>query len=113
MDKDPFFINDPLGNPLFRPWIPVVAGMTAEKEHPGMYMNITLNGEKKQMPDNLTVLDLLELLNIQHQRVAVELNLKIVKKDVYGTTPLREGDSLEVVSFMAGGSLVLNNEFEM
>ena len=66
-------------------------------------MTITLNGEKKQMPDDITVLGLLEFLKIQHQRVAVELNMEIVKKDVYGSTPVKEGDSLEVVSFMAGG----------
>ncbi len=29
--------------------------------------------------------------------------MEIVKKDVYGSTPVKEGDSLEVVSFMAGG----------
>jgi len=66
-------------------------------------MTITLNGEKKQMPDSITVLGLLEFLKIQHQRVAVELNMEIVKKDLYGTTAIKEGDSLEVVSFMAGG----------
>ena len=66
-------------------------------------MTITLNGEKKQMPDNITVLGLLEFLKIERQRVAVELNLEVVKKDVYATTPVTEGDSLEVVSFMAGG----------
>jgi thiazole synthase len=36
--------------------------------------------------------------------VAVELNREIVKKDVYGTTVIKEGDSVEVVSFMQGGS---------
>ena len=66
-------------------------------------MTITLNGEKKQMPDGITVLGLLEFLKIQRQRVAVELNTEIVKKDVYSTTPVKEGDCLEVVSFMAGG----------
>jgi len=66
-------------------------------------MTITLNGEKKQVPDNITVLGLLEHLKVRHQRVAVELNMEIVKKDVYGATPVKEGDSLEVVSFMAGG----------
>ncbi|MFA5073786.1 MAG: sulfur carrier protein ThiS [Nitrospirota bacterium] len=66
-------------------------------------MNITLNGEKKQIPNGLTVLGLLEFLNIQHQRVAVERNLDIVKKDRYGTTMIQEGDVLEVVSFMSGG----------
>jgi thiamine biosynthesis protein ThiS len=67
-------------------------------------MNITLNGEKREVPDGVTVLDLLEFLKIKHGRVAVERNEQIVKKDVYGTTDIQEGDSLEVVSFMAGGS---------
>ncbi|HEX9113679.1 MAG TPA: sulfur carrier protein ThiS [Nitrospirota bacterium] len=66
-------------------------------------MNISLNGEKKTVPDNITVMGLLEFLNIQHQRVAVELNMQIVKKDKYSVISVREGDSLEVVSFMGGG----------
>jgi thiamine biosynthesis protein ThiS len=66
-------------------------------------MNIILNGEKKEVPGELTVLGLLGFLKIQHRRVAVELNLEIVKKDQYGITAIREGDSLEVVSFMGGG----------
>jgi sulfur carrier protein len=68
-------------------------------------MKITLNGEKKEVPNNVTILGLLEVLKIQNQRVAVELNLEIVKKDKYDATVLKEGDSLEVVSFMAGGLL--------
>ncbi len=66
-------------------------------------MHITLNGEKKQVPDGLTVTGLLDFLNIRHQRVAVELNEAIVKKDLYAEAVIREGDSLEVVSFMGGG----------
>jgi thiamine biosynthesis protein ThiS len=68
-------------------------------------MNILLNGEQKQVPDSITVAGLLEFLKIQHQRVAVELNMEIVKKDQYSQSPLKEGDRLEVVSFMAGGCL--------
>ena len=66
-------------------------------------MNISLNGEKKEIPDNVTILGLLEFLKTQPERVAVELNLNIVKKDAYGTTQIKEGDSVEVVAFMAGG----------
>jgi thiamine biosynthesis protein ThiS len=66
-------------------------------------MNITLNGEKRDLPDGLTVRGLLEHLKIQTEKVAVERNLEIVKKATYGSTTLQEGDSLEVVSFMAGG----------
>jgi sulfur carrier protein len=67
-------------------------------------MTITLNGEKKQVPNNVTITGLLAFLDIQHQRVAVELNLEIVKKDTYDTTDVKEGDSLEIVSFMSGGT---------
>ena len=67
-------------------------------------MNITVNGEKKEVPDNITVIGLLMHMNIQHQRVAVELNEQIVKKDSYAQTAIKEGDALEVVSFMGGGS---------
>jgi thiamine biosynthesis protein ThiS len=68
-------------------------------------MTIILNGEKKDVPDGITVFSLLEHLNIQHQRVAVERNEEIVKKSAYAETALKEGDALEVVSFMGGGDL--------
>jgi thiamine biosynthesis protein ThiS len=76
-------------------------------------MNITLNGEKRDVPDGLTVRGLLEHLKIQTEKVAVERNLEIVKKAAYDATMLKEGDSLEVVSFMAGGDSIRNAEFEM
>ncbi len=66
-------------------------------------MNIKLNGEQKEIPEGLTIRGLLELLNIRHQRVAVELNETIIKKDRYEETAVRDGDVLEVVSFMGGG----------
>jgi sulfur carrier protein len=66
-------------------------------------MLITVNGEKKEVPQGLTISSLLQFLKVQPERVAVELNLDIVKKDRYNTTPVNEGDSVEVVSFMAGG----------
>ncbi len=72
--------------------------MTANQIH------IRLNGEEKNIPGNITVRGLLEHLGIQHQRVAVELNEDIVKKDNYDSTTIREGDVLEVVSFMGGGA---------
>ncbi|HUI68344.1 MAG TPA: sulfur carrier protein ThiS [Nitrospirota bacterium] len=67
-------------------------------------MMITCNGEKKTVPDGITVQGLLEFLKVQQERVAVELNLEIVKKDKFGTTAIKEDDNLEVVSFMQGGS---------
>jgi sulfur carrier protein len=73
--------------------------MTAGAER----MMITFNGDKKTVPDGITVLGLLDFLRIQQERVAVELNLEIVKKDKFGTTSIKEDDNIEVVSFMQGG----------
>ncbi len=66
-------------------------------------MTITLNGQQKDVPNGITIHGLLEHLQIQPERVAVELNERIVKKTAYAGTLIREGDSLEVVSFMGGG----------
>jgi thiamine biosynthesis protein ThiS len=76
-------------------------------------MIITVNGEKKEVPEGLTIVGLLQFLKIQPERVAVELNLDIVKKDRYNTTPVKDGDSVEVVSFMAGGALSAKSNFKM
>lgn len=75
-----------------------------QKDRVSDVMTISLNGEKREIPDGLTIRGLLELLHIQHQRVAVELNESIVKKDNYGSTTIKSGDILEVVSFMGGGT---------
>lgn len=66
-------------------------------------MQITLNGQKKDVPDGLTVEGLLRHLNIEPARVAVELNLEVVKKAEYSSKGLSDGDVIEVVSFMGGG----------
>lgn len=66
-------------------------------------MKITLNGERKEVPAGLTVDGLLRHLSIEPGRVAVELNLHIVRKAAYAETAVNEGDSVEVVQFMGGG----------
>ncbi len=76
-------------------------------------MTITVNGQKKEVPEGLMIFSLLQFLKIQPERVAVELNLDIVKKDRYNATPVKEGDSVEIVNFMAGGALSANSKFKM
>ena len=65
-------------------------------------MEITINGEPVTIAA-MSVLHYLESLAIDPLRVAVELNLDILPKAEYGTTLLREGDSLEIVHFVGGG----------
>ena len=67
-------------------------------------MQIQLNGEQYKGPEAMTVAELLERLEIQSARVAVELNLDILPKTEYAATRLKEGDQLEVVHFVGGGT---------
>ncbi len=63
---------------------------------------IQINGEKKEIGP-LTVVGLLESLEIDPRRVAVELNLEILPKTDYETTTLQDGDRIEIVHFVGGG----------
>ena len=67
-------------------------------------MTITLNGEPCELNGPLTVADLLEHLRIDARRVAVEHNLTVVKRGRYGETLVHEGDQIEIVNFVGGGS---------
>ena len=66
-------------------------------------MKLKLNGTETEIQNNLTVAGLLKELKIEHERVAVEVNLNIVKKCNYQDHVLKEGDFVEVVNFVGGG----------
>lgn len=65
-------------------------------------VEILLNGERKTISSS-TVAQLLEELSLSGKKVAVELNKKIVKRDLYNSTCLASGDVLELVHFVGGG----------
>jgi sulfur carrier protein len=65
-------------------------------------VEIQVNGERKTV-ENCSVLGLLELLDIDPRRVAVEINLEILPKSDYATTALCDGDRVEIVRFVGGG----------
>jgi sulfur carrier protein len=64
---------------------------------------IRLNGEPYDVAGPLTVSDLLDTLNVDPRRVAVEHNLVVLKRDAYGSTTLSEEDEVEIVNFVGGG----------
>jgi thiamine biosynthesis protein ThiS len=67
-------------------------------------VKITLNGEPRELPGPTTVAALLASLKIDSRRVAVEHNLKVLKRASLDEVEVREGDELEIVSFVGGGS---------
>ena len=68
-----------------------------------MTINITLNGEDKALEREMTVRELVEHLNIPQMAMAVEINLKIVKKTDFDTVRVTQGDRVEIVTFVGGG----------
>jgi len=66
-------------------------------------MQIRLNGQARDVSDEITVARLLHELSVRPERVAVLVNQGIIKKPSYGSTTLREGDAVEVLTVMAGG----------
>lgn len=66
-------------------------------------MTIKLNGDPHEIPAPLSVSALLAELAIDARRVAVELNLAVVKKAAYDSSVVSEGDEVEIVNFVGGG----------
>ncbi len=66
-------------------------------------MELIVNGSRYTFEGQVSVTEMLEILEIRSSRVAVELNRKIVGKGDYGATILRDGDRIEVVHFVGGG----------
>jgi thiazole synthase len=67
-------------------------------------MKLLINGEERSFGDELTLAALVEQLGVKPDRVAVELNHDIVRRNAWAETKLCDGDRLEVVHFVGGGS---------
>ena len=72
-------------------------------------MKLQINGEERTFPDTAaqTLAALIESLQMKSDRVAVELNRDIVPRDRWPQTSLKDGDRLEIVHFVGGGSFTL------
>ncbi|MBI4342112.1 MAG: sulfur carrier protein ThiS [Candidatus Omnitrophica bacterium] len=66
-------------------------------------MTIQVNGQAREVPEGLTVSQLLETLQVAPERVVVELNLTILKRAQHPGTALQAGDQVELVQFVGGG----------
>lgn len=65
-------------------------------------MKVRVNGLDMDVKAT-TVMELLEELQINPERVVVEVNLEIVKKDRFNEYKIKEGDLIEIVNFVGGG----------
>jgi sulfur carrier protein len=66
-------------------------------------MQVTLNGETREVPEGTTVAGLLVHLGVKAERVAVEVNETVVTRAEHASRVLRAGDAVEIVAFVGGG----------
>jgi len=66
-------------------------------------MNVTINGERREIPDGLNVASLIERLGMRIDRVAIERNLNILPRAQWQETLVQSDDSFEIVQFVGGG----------
>lgn len=66
-------------------------------------MNIIINGEDKNFDKNITIGELLKVLNLEGKVMAAAVNMEIVKQDSWNSHQLTDGDKLELLDFVGGG----------
>jgi len=66
-------------------------------------VTLTVNGEPKNVPEGLTLAQLVRELGLERNPIAVELNRQVVPRDRHGDTRLAQGDRLEIVTLVGGG----------
>lgn len=67
-------------------------------------MQIQVNGESRQVREEINVTGLLQDLQLDVERVAVEINLEILDRRDFDARILEEGDRIEIMSFIGGGN---------
>ena len=79
------------------------ADAAARRRSPAL-VTITLNGEPYQVDGPVSVSTLLASLAIDSRRVAVEHNQVVVRRALFESTIVGEGDAVEIVNFVGGGA---------
>ena len=67
-------------------------------------MRIKLNGESKELDEGATLQSLVEQLALAPERLAIELNREVVRRADWPRAKLHEGDRVEIVHFVGGGT---------
>ena len=68
-------------------------------------MRVYVNGEVKELSGPTSLAELINQLDLPAARVAVELNRNVVRRSEWSATRLHNGDRLEIVHFVGGGSV--------
>ncbi len=70
----------------------------------GETLRIQINGESREVGDQSTLGNLVNELSLPPARIAIELNGEVVRRNDWANTLVADGDRLEIVHFVGGGS---------
>jgi thiamine biosynthesis protein ThiS len=66
-------------------------------------MQVSINGEPKRLPQACSVKEMLEVLQLDQDWLAVAINMEFVSKEKFEEMYLKEGDMVDILSPMSGG----------
>ena len=72
-------------------------------------MTVTVNGNQIVIAEGSGIDELIKSLDLNPQKVAVEVNRKIIRRAHWDSTTISEGDRVEIVHFVGGGSGVIRD----
>ena len=66
-------------------------------------ITVSINGETRQLPQTITIAELIEQMGLTGKRIALERNGEIAPRSSFATQMLADGDKLEIVVAVGGG----------
>ena len=66
-------------------------------------MRIHINGELREIEEDMSLPELITILKLKAEQVAIELNQKVVRRAQWESTLLQADDRVEIVHFVGGG----------
>jgi len=66
-------------------------------------LRLSINGENKDFANSINLAELLEILKVEVNGVAIAINMEIVSRNTYKETILNDGDEIEIVRAVGGG----------
>ena len=67
-------------------------------------LRVFINGESKEISGTPSLAELIDQLDLPAARIAIELNRDVVRRNDWSSTILQDGDRIEIVHFVGGGS---------
>lgn len=66
-------------------------------------IKILLNGESKELTEEINLTQLLKQFSLPPERIAIELNQEVVRKKDWENIEIKDADKIEIVHFVGGG----------